>query len=161
MIDLTQVPNTEIVAAVMESVLESINAVYEQEDVVLPERQYITMGETAHDCEQLTVGFDQMYVGTPGDQAETPQQCNAARTIAMTVQLVRPIPALSGRGATAPSAEALHASARRQATDVWLLLEGCMASPAVEAFGALGDVAVTPPSGAYQAVVVSLVVGVP
>lgn len=160
MTDFAQIPSTEIVAAVMESVLESVNAVYEQENTTLPDRQYITMGETSHDCEQLTVGFDQLYVGTPGDQAESPQRCNSPRSIAMTVQLVRKIPIMAGRG-NPPSADEISESARVMATDAWLLLDGCMAASAVEQYGAISDVSVTPPSGAYQAIVVSFVVGVP
>lgn len=160
MIDFSEVPNTEIIAAVMNEILDSIVGVFEFNDVLLPERRFITVGGTVHDCEQLTVSFDQLIAGPPGAQTEEVTRCNDPRTIALTIELVRCIPVARGRG-SAVSAADLSDAATRMTGDAWLLMEGAMASGSADYLGALTDVSVTEPSGGFQATVLNMVVGVP
>ena len=157
---MSDVPNTEAIASAMTAVLESINAVYEQEGVGLPERQYIAMNTVAHDCEQLTVAFQQMYAGPPGNQLEEPVRCESPRSIVLQVQLVRCIPVPQARGA-APTPEMMIESTEELTRDCWLLMEAGLASAPALWLGGIADVSVTDPLGAFQAVQLNLVVGVP
>src|SRR3954471_16962051 len=116
------VPATEAIGAAMKDIIESINAVFEAEGVTLPSRQYILIGEAAHDCEQLTVSFEQLYLGGPGDEVGAPLQCDAARTIVVQVQLVRCIPKPTRQNAV--SVEEMIESTEQLTRDAWLLLEG-------------------------------------
>ncbi len=155
-----EIPDTEIIFEIMQDVIDSIVAVYSDADVTIPARNIIAAGPTVHDCEQLSITFEQMYSGGPGDQAEQPVRCESPRSVVLTVQLVRCIPTPVGRG-QAPSPEAMATSTSQLLKDVWLLMDGVMASRAAGYLGALADISVTPPDGAYQAVVANLVVGVP
>lgn len=150
----------ENLGQLMTHVLSSIENVFEQADVPLPDRRYVTFGGTAHDCEQLTVSFIQMYLGPPGDVAAEPQRCNAPRSALLAIELVRCLPV--GPRGSAPSAAQATEHAIKQAVDAWLLVDGA----AQQAFdpwglGILADVTVTEPAGAYQAVVLNLTVAVP
>lgn len=160
MVVFSEIPNTEIIAAVMNEILDSIVGTFELNDVVLPERRFITVGGTAHDCEQLSVSFDQLVSGPPGAQTEEVSRCNDPRTIALTIELVRCIPTPKGRGSAVSTAD-LNYAATRMTGDAWLLMDGAMSSQATEWLGALTDVAVTEPSGGFQATVLNMVVGVP
>ena len=153
------VPPTQAIFQAMQDVLSSINSAFEAEGVVLPDRQYVMIGEAAHDCEQLTVSFDQLFLGGPGDEITTPLRCEAARTIALSVQLVRCVPAITRQGP--PTAEQLTETTERLTQDSWLLLEGCINSIPANYLGALVDVTVTAPDGKFQAVQANLTVGVP
>lgn len=159
-LDLTGTPDQEIIGAVMEHIRLKINAVFEQADVSLPDRQYLTVGAEAHDCEQLTVSFRQMYLGGPGDQAETPQKCNSPRSIVLTIQLVRKVAMPPSARNTTPAASAINDVTLGRVTDAWLLMDAAQTAPD-DYLGMLADVAITDPSGEYQAIVLNMTVGVP
>jgi hypothetical protein len=159
-VPLRDLANTEVVYGVMQSVIDGIVAVYNAEDVDLPTRHILGVQATAHDCEQLSIVFEQLYVGGPGDQAEQPMRCESPRSVVMTVQLVRCVPTMQARGVP-PTPAAMAESTSKQLTDTWLLLEGVMSSEAANYLGALADVTVTPPDGGYQAVQANVVVGIP
>lgn len=151
---------------VLESVLNTIVSVFEQANVSLPERRYIyagERGETAHDCEQLTVSFSQVYSGVPGAQEPVVSRCDMPRSVTIYVELVRCIPdKLVGRGQTrrAPSVEDMTMHAKVQGIDAWLLMDaGLIAGE--EFLGAVTVAAPGPPSGGYQAVVLELTIGIP
>ena len=155
------VPNTEVINAVMHDIVESVVQVYQDAGVDVPDRHMYTVGEPSpHDCEQLSVSLDQFYVGGPGDQAEQPMRCEAPRTVVLTVQLVRCIPTPRNRTA-APTPEDMQLSTEQLTTDFWLLMDGVMAAECVNWLGALVDISTTPPQGGFQAVVANVVVGVP
>jgi hypothetical protein len=156
--DLSTVPNEEIVGALMQHILDKIVAVFDQAQVDLPARRYIHIGATAHDCEQLTISFLQMYAGPPGIRANEPQKCNSPRTAVFTVQLVRPAPLPEGR-TQPPSIQSFYSHTLEKTRDAWLLMDAAMM--AVDDYiGVIADVAVTPPSD-YQAIVLNLSVGIP
>lgn len=144
----------------MSHVLDNVVGVFEQAGIELPERRYIAYGGVAHDCEQVTVSFIQMYLGPPGDQAAQPQRCDAPRTAVLALQIARCLPASGPRG-SAPIADSISEHALSQSRDAWLLMEAGATSVDAWGLGVLADVAVTEPQGGYQAVVLNLILAVP
>jgi len=106
----------------MDGVLEKVEAVYGSYNVPLPSRRYWTMGQPAIDCEQLVVSFIQMYVGTPGDQASTPQRCDMPRTAVLVVSVARQIPVV-GQNGRPPSADKIEEGSYLSSIDAWVLME--------------------------------------
>lgn len=142
-------------------IMDTIVSVYEEHDVQLPDRQYIAMNSVAHDKEQLTIAFQQMYAGPPGNQMDVPVRCDGPRSIVLQIQLVRCIPVMGGRG-QAPTPEQMIESTNTLTADVWLLMDAVLKSPpACDYLGAIADVSVTDPSGGMQAVQLNVSVGVP
>lgn len=139
-------------------VLEVINSVFEQASVKLPSKQYVAIGPTAHDCEQVTVGFEQIYLGPPGLQAEEPQQCNVPRSVVWRCEVVRQVPVVSGGRAESPSAKRMNEYAKEQLRDMYLLLEAGAYSDE-DWLGVITDGAVTQAQGGYQAAILNLVMG--
>jgi hypothetical protein len=154
------VPLTEAIHAAITGILDAIVVVYQDNDVSLPDRQYIAMNSVAHDCEQLTVAFQQMYLGPPGGQLDTPLKCDAPRSIVVQVQLARCVPIPNSRG-QAPSIEQMNESTLIMTRDCMLLMEGVCASDAAQFLGYIADSSVTEPEGGIQAVQMNVVVGVP
>lgn len=145
----------------MQAILDQINATYEQEGFDLPARQYLAVGATAHDCEQLTVSFVQMYAGLPGERADTPQKCNSPRSAVLSVQLVRKVaPPEGARGNLPPDADHITQHTIEKMQDAWLLMDAAM-SVVDDYIGALADIAITNESGGYQAVVLNISLGMP
>lgn len=144
----------------MQRVLDSIVIKFEQEEIELPERRYLSVGEVAHDCEQLTISFIQMYLGPPGQQAEAPSQCHDPRTAVIQVELTRTMPPNESRS-SGPSPNAMNERTHDRTTDAWLLMDASLEAFQNEFTGVLTDVSVTNPQGGYQSVVLNLVVGIP
>jgi len=115
-------PDALSLKTMMDTVLEKVSAVFTSYNVPLPARCYWTMGAPAIDCEQLVVSFVQMYLGTPGDQAATPQRCHMPRTAVLTISIAREIPAVSLNG-RAPSAEKIEQGSYLSAIDAWVLMD--------------------------------------
>lgn len=136
----------------VQDVLDIVVQTFSQAGVTLPSRQYITSGGTAHDCEQVTVSFQQLYLGPPGDQAAEPQRCEAPRSASVLVEVVRCIPSVNSRTGV-PDSAAQSAFAVQQLIDAWLLLQ---AGTEMSVFGILGDVTAGEPQGTYQAMALSL-----
>ena len=141
------------------SVLESVISVFEQFGVGLPERRYVTVGQTVHDCEQVTVSFQQLYLGPPGDQAQTPQKCTAPRTAFLNVEIVRSL-ALPGRTGK-PSADAMQTNAETKLVDAYLLLKAGADAVDQWGIGVIADVTVGEASGDRQAVILNVTLAVP
>src|SRR4051812_472429 len=74
--------------------------------VPLPERQYWTIGQTAHDCEQMVLAVQQMFLGTAENPIEL-TQCTGPRGLTFTVEVTRCVPGLTNRGQL-PSAESIE-----------------------------------------------------
>lgn len=159
---MSDVLDTEAIATVMTDILDSIASVYEEAGVELPERQFIAMNSVVNDnCEQLSVAFQQMYMGPPGDQLETPSRCNDPRSIVLQIQLFRCIPVPQGRGNVPPTPEQMDESTRILTADCWLLMDGALSSIPAQWLGGIADVSVTDALGGYQAVQLNVVVAVP
>lgn len=151
----------------MEVVLAQINATFQEYGIALPEKQFFDVGanEAPHDCEQVSVAFQQMYNGIPGNPDQVPTPCMGPRTASFVIEIVRCTPTmerkLRGGPLVPPSVEDLNASVARQVKDAWLLMDaGLIAAQNTSLTGGgLADVLVTPESGGYQAVVLNLALG--
>lgn len=146
-------------------ILETVNATFEEAGVQLPTVQLVTLGgngATAHLCEQLSVSVEQMYSGTPGDQAQNPVRCDAPRSTSFAVELVRGTPTgmVKGRSTpmTVPDDAAQQTSvAFDRMLDMDLLMTAGMNSCAGTWFQTgIVDVSAAPPSGGFQALVMSI-----
>jgi hypothetical protein len=170
-------PNEFVEAA--DHILNTVVATYAEHGVELPERRYLAVGgqgDTVHDCEQLTVSFEQGYSGLPGSQAQEPVKCDGPRTAVFIVEVVRalPLPNTPAANPTTPiaaryskektgvavlPAEVQSEIARKQMKDAMLLLEaGLQAGQATLINGSLADVTAGSPQGGFQAM--SLVITV-
>lgn len=106
-----------------EHILAKVVEVYARNLIALPDRQYISVATPAQDCEQVTVAFQQAYIGPPGDEASTPQQCESPRSAVYQVVVTRCVPVADERTGQPPAPEVLSASARELMQDAWLLLQ--------------------------------------
>ena len=108
--------------AMLDGIVEKIEAVFQTYNVPLPSRCYWMMGQPAIDCAQLVVSFVQMYLGAPGDQASTPQRCHVPRTAVVSIILSRPVPVV-GQNGRPPSGNKIEESSYIAAVDSWVLME--------------------------------------
>lgn len=146
-------------------ILNTIESIFEQANVALPERRYYYVGDqggTAHDCEQLTISLAQIQNGSPGVQDGLPTRCDEPKTGIFYVELVRCVadkPKSGGRGKIiTPSPTELSMHAKVQGVDMYLLMEAALT--AGDTFlGAIASVAAGPVSGDYQAIVLELMIG--
>jgi hypothetical protein len=97
-VDEQRASEARALSQLMTDVLTAIENTYLSAGVSLPDRRYWLMGEPVVDCEQLTVGFIQAYIGPPGDEASTPQNCDAVKTAVLQVQVWRCVPVAGPKG---------------------------------------------------------------
>jgi hypothetical protein len=90
-------------------------------NVPLPARRYWTIGTTAHDCEQMVLAVQQMFLGTAENPLET-TQCNGPRGLTFTVEVVRCVPGLSNRGQP-PAADAVETASVHPVIDMEIMLD--------------------------------------
>lgn len=178
-------PDLNDIIDMAEHLLDTINSVYQEANIAVPELQYYVIGgqgQTVHDCEQVTVSWDQAYSGLPEAEASIPAKCNDFHTARFIVEVVREVksvrpyidpntgqpvqptlnrPAAYGRGATStniekPDAELMKLEAQQQMQDAVLLLRaGLLAGEATTTRNAIVDVSAGAPSGNYQAVIMN------
>lgn len=176
-------PEVNDIIDVAEHLLATINRVFEEERVTLPARQYYVIGgqgQTVHDCEQLTISWDQTYSGLPGDEASQPVKCHSIHTASFVVEVVRQVntvrspdgspiagstqaanmPGRYGGGVAgnvdAPSPDDFIREARTQMQDAVLLLRaGLLAGEATTGGSSIVDVSAGTPQGGYQAVIMN------
>src|SRR5213595_504446 len=130
-------------ADIADHILNTVVSTYADHGVSLPDRRYLAVGgqgPTVHDCEQVTVSFEQGYSGRPGNQAQEPQPCASPRTGVFLIEVVRALPlpntAIASPNTTVPSrygqtttgvqtlpAEIQSAHARIQMVDAMLLMD--------------------------------------
>lgn len=182
-------PDLNDIIDMSEHLLETINRVYqeamlEDPDITVPAKQYYVIGgqgQTVHDCEQLTVSWDQGYSGLPGNEASIPARCDEIHTVSFVVEMVRPVhtartpvdptgqqQALTGKSnipgrwgggigqAEEPSAEDYMSEARVQMKDAVLLLRaGLLAGEATMGMASIVDVSAGSPQGGLQATIMN------
>jgi hypothetical protein len=160
---------------IADHILNTVVATYAEHGVDLPERRYLAVGgqgDTVHDCEQLTVSFEQGYSGLPGNQAQEPVKCATPRTAVFIVEVVRALP-LPNTAAANPStplatpsrydgivssgvqvlpADVQSDIARKQMKDAALLLDAGLRAGETTLTGSLADVTAGSPQGGYQAI---------
>ena len=162
-IDDEEFDNADELFRTAELVMDSISTTFQEYSHDLPGRQYITSGgrgDTAHDCEQVTVSIEQIYSGLPGSQANEPQTCDGPTTVVFVVEVVRCIPT-SNKNGKPPSPERMTATAKIQARDALLLKwAGLRAAETQNFTGGIADVMAGQPQGAYQAMIMNLIMPV-
>lgn len=148
----------------LDGVLERVVNTFTSYNVPLPERRYWTMGVPAVDCEQLVVSFIQMYLGTPGDEASSPQRCSVPRSAVLSISISREIPSV-GMNGRAPSAEKIQDGSSISAIDTWVLMESVqefdMWEPHAPGMGVIATVEAPTPEGGFQTVSMQLTMVVP
>lgn len=121
-----------------QSILDALAAALGEADISVPERQFITAGDIAHDfagakcAEALVVTWDGSFQGLPGpagNLANNVIQCSMPLTGQFTVALLRCVPTVKGQGRM-PTMEELQTSGEA-------ILEDAMTLAAVTVDGAL------------------------
>ena len=163
-------------ADIADHILNTVVTTYAEHGISLPERRYLAVGgqgSTVHDCEQVTVSFEQGYSGRPGAQAQEPVKCNSLRTGVYVVEVVRalpqpntsianpatPVPSRFGQVTTGVEilpAEVQSAHARVQMVDAMVLLDAGIRAGETTLTGSLADISAGQPQGAYQAMILVL-----
>lgn len=161
---------------IADHILNTVVATYTDHGVPLPERRYLAVGgpgATVHDCEQLTVSFEQGYSGLPGSQAQEPAKCAGPRTGVFIVEVVRSVPqsntAAANPATMVPSrygqevtgyqmlpADVQSEHARKQMVDAMLLLDAGLRAGETSLVGSLADVSAGQPQGGFQAMTLVL-----
>lgn len=155
------------IATMLDTILERLVGGFEQAGVDLPDRRYWTTGTPSIDCEQVTVSFNQAYIGPPGDEANEPQKCNSPRTAQLSIQIARCIPGMVGPKSRAPSGEAMQEAAKKQVIDAWVLLDISSSFDTWDAdlpgrgLGVIATVNAGEPQGGYQVTTLQLTVAIP
>ena len=152
------------VVNLLDGVLTKTISVFDSYSVPLPARRYWTVGQTAIDCEQLTVTLLQAYLGPPGDQAATPQRCNVPRTAVVLITVAREIPVVSINGRP-PTAANITEGAQITAVDAWVLLQSLDLFDQWDdtgfGLGVIGTVDTPPPEGGFQLTTMQLTMAIP
>jgi hypothetical protein len=144
----------ELAARILAKVVE----VYARNGIDLPDRRYIALGTPAQDCEQVTVAFQQLYIGPPGDEASQPQRCEAPRSAVFEVTITRCIPVVDDRN-RAPQPADISAASAVLMRDAWLLLDSV---PDMDDYlGVIATVEASEAQGGLQSVVMTLTLAVP
>jgi hypothetical protein len=148
----------------LDGIVERVESVFSSYNVTLPNRRYWNFGQPAIDCEQLVVSFIQMYLGTPGDEASTPQRCHMPRSAVVTISIARQVPVVGANGRP-PTADKIQESSRASAIDAWVLMEAVkefdMWDGTGFGLGVIATVDVLPAEGGFQAVNMQLTLAVP
>lgn len=139
-------------------ILAKVVLVYAREGIDLPERQYIALATPAQDCEQVTVAWQQAYIGPPGDEASTPQQCESPRSAVFQVVITRCIPVVDDRNRAPVPADISKASAVLM-RDAWLLLTSI--KEVDDFLGVIATVEAGEAQGGLQSVIMTLTLAVP
>lgn len=163
-VDETRALEVQAIAQLLDSILTAIENTYQSAGVPLPERRYWLMGEPVVDCEQVTVGFIQAYIGPPGDEASTPQRCDAVKTAVLQVQVWRCVPVAGPKGRQ-PTAQTIQMASVALAVDAYLLLDSAreleqwdLVGPGL---GVIATVETIAPSGGYEGVMLNLTTAIP
>jgi hypothetical protein len=154
-------------AAFLQSVLDKVITVYDSYNMPLPERRYYTFGAPAIDCEQVAVSFLQMYIGTPGDEANEPRRCNDPRSATLLISVSRAVPITQANG-NPPKPADIQAAREVSAWDAWILMESNKEFDSSYAglqaglgLGVIATVDVDPPEGGFQTTRMTLTIAVP
>ncbi len=151
-------------ANLLQEVLNRVIAVYDSYDMPLPARRYYTFGVPAVDCEQVVVSFLQMYVGSPGDEANEPRRCSDPRSVTLNIAVSRAVPITQPNG-QAPLADDIQEANYVCALDAWILMESIQQFDAWEQAGfGLGVIATVDgsvPEGGFTTTRMTITMAVP
>lgn len=149
----------------MDGILDRVVSTYGSYSMPLPARKYWATGQSAIDCEQLTITLIQGYLGPPGVQQTSPQRCNMPRSVVVLITVARIIPVVS-TGGRPPAAAVIEDAARISAIDAWILLQSINDLDQWDessgfGLGTIGTLEIPPPEGGYQLVTLQLTMAVP
>jgi hypothetical protein len=149
----------------MDEALDRIVGRFNYHNVPLPTKQYWMVGQPVIDCEQLVLSVGQLYIGSPGDQANDPMRSNSPRSVVFRVTLARAVPSVDGRGHS-PTTEKIQAGSEILAVDAWTLLDAVAFLDQWEAYGGFGlgviaTVDVDEPSGGIQSITSTFTMAIP
>lgn len=151
-------------ATLLENVLAQVVSSYASYNMTLPSRQYYTMGEPALDCEQVVVSFVQMYIGSPGDEANQPRRCNDPRSATLNVIITRAIPVV-GQNGRPPAAETIQSASEIIAYDAYILLDSAAQidqwDPTGFGMGVIATVESRTAEGGLQSTVLTVTTAIP
>ena len=157
-------PDAKALSQFLQEVLDRVVNVYDSFSMPVPDRRYWTIGDPAVDCEQLVVGFVQLYLGAPGDEAMEPKRCRDPRSATVRIQVSRKVPVVGPSG-RAPSAEAIQNYSELCAYDAWCLMEGASSldawSDTFPGLGVIATVESAAPEGGYCTTTMTLTAAVP
>lgn len=93
----------------------------------VPDRQYVSIGLPALDCEQLVVSIDRIvgHEGNPGTETTAPLRCLVMRAVELTVWLLRCAPTVGDSG-DPPAAADIDASSEQVAGDPQAVLQALL-----------------------------------
>lgn len=118
--------------------------------VTPPDRQYWTIGSTAHDCEQIVLAVQQMFLGTADAPLGT-TQCGGPRSVTFTIEVIRCVPTMNNRG-QAPAAEAIETSSVNPVIDMEILMDAAACFDPFNS-GIVVTIDVIPAGGGFHGVI--------
>lgn len=110
-----------VVPAWADQALKDVVEHYIKVGVPLPARQYWTLGQTAHDCEQCVLAIQQMFLGTSEAPLDT-SKCDGPRGLTFTLEVLRCVPTLTNRG-QAPVGDAIEVASVNPVIDMEIMLD--------------------------------------
>lgn len=153
--------------SLLEETLEALVEVYEANNVPLPARRYWSMGTPALDCEQAVVSFVNLYLGRPGDQAQSPLSADTVKSAVISIAIGRPAATPSNKTGAPPTPESIQTLSELPAVDAWLLADNLKQFDAWSktgygpSAGVIATVNTTEPQGGFQQTIMQLTVAVP
>lgn len=165
MIDITGVSEDALhLKNMMDGVIPRVESVFQSYNVPLPARRYWMIGTPALDCEQVVVSFDQMYLGTPGDEASQPVRCHVPRSVTFIIAITREI-ATVGMNGRPPSGEKIQQTSVMSTIDAWVLMESVrefdMWDDTGYGLGVIATLQISGPEGGFQTVGLQVTMSVP
>lgn len=109
----------ERVYDVAQSILDTLVVAFDDAGVLLPDRQYVHVGEVAYDCEQLVVTFTDMNKGLAAAPETTVVRWAHPTIAGYEIHLVRCVPGIDEDGV--PTVSELEAAALQTGIDSWLV----------------------------------------
>ncbi len=165
-IDLSSVSEeAKNVANMLQEVLDRVITTYDSYNMPLPSRRYWTMSTPAIDCEQVVVSLIQMYIGSPGDEANEPRRCHDPRSATINITVARAVPVVQPNGQP-PLADVIQEASKVGAYDSWILLQSVNLFDAWQEYGDFGlgviaTVDADPAEGGIQVTRMTLTLAVP
>lgn len=148
----------------LDGVLERVENVYQSFNVPLPNRRYWMIGEPALDCEQVVIAFDQLYLGTPGDEIAQPNRCNVPRSATFRILIAREV-AIVGVNGRPPSGDKIQQTSVMPTVDAWILMETVrefdMWDETGYGLGVVASLEIAGPEGGFNTVGLRLTMAVP
>lgn len=145
----------------LQRLLDTTVGIYEAAGVPLPSRRYWCLGEAAEDCAQMTVVFQNMALGTPGEQQNEPTPCTGPKFATIHINVTRDM--VNSENSTAPAADRIQMASEWMAIDAWLLMDNLSAydvtALGTRGGGVLATVNTPKPSGNVQTTTLVLTIG--